>query len=187
MNTKINSVIQSKHRDRRSRVGASLLSMGVFLLAFAVCDRSAAAKVPPEAPLFEKLGSHQRKITTDNPKAQDYFNQGLIWMYAFNHDEQFARSPALRKLMMTVRWPGGHLAAAGPQYNHPVMNEERTATAWGAMQKALERIGHANPVERALIEALKKRNAETLLNEEARMTHNEAYAPRWGNLGNEPE
>ena len=183
MNTKINSVIQSKHRDRRSRVGASLLSMGVFLLAFAVCDRSTAAKVPPEAPLFEKMGSHQRKITTDNPKAQDYFNQGLIWMYAFNHDEAIRSFTSAAQIDddCAMAWWGISLAA-GPQYNHPVMNEERTATAWGAMQKALERIGHANPVERALIEALKKRNAETLLNEEARMTHNEAYATAMGEI-----
>ena len=62
------------------------------------------------------------------------------------------------------------------------MNEERTAVAWGAMQKALERIDHANPVERALIEALRKRNAETLLDEEARMTHNEAYATAMGEI-----
>ena len=117
--------------------------MGIFLLAFAVCDRSTAAKVSPEAPLFEKMGSHQRKITTDNPKAQDYFNQGLIWMYAFNHDEAIRSFTSAAQIddNCAMAWWGISLAA-GPQYNHPVMNEERTATAWWAMQKALVDAGH---------------------------------------------
>jgi hypothetical protein len=36
---------------------------------------------------FEGMGPHQRAITTDSPEAQAHFNQGLNWMYAFNHDE----------------------------------------------------------------------------------------------------
>ena len=49
------------------------------------------------AQLFEGLGSHHRAITTSEPEAQMYFDQGLNWMYAFNHDEavrSFTRATA---------------------------------------------------------------------------------------------
>ena len=72
-----------------------------------------------------------------------------------------------------MAWWGVSLAS-GPQYNHPVMTEERTTRAWSAMQKAMQRIEHTSPVERALIEALQFRNANP---EPEDRTHlNEAYA-----------
>ena len=36
-------------------------------------------------PFFEGLGSHSRRITTNSPKAQRYFNQGLAFLHGFNH------------------------------------------------------------------------------------------------------
>ena len=33
------------------------------------------------------MGPHRRRITTDSDEAQRYFDQGLNWVYAFNHDE----------------------------------------------------------------------------------------------------
>ena len=36
-------------------------------------------------PLYEGLGSYSRKITTDSPEAQRYFNQGLAFVHGFNH------------------------------------------------------------------------------------------------------
>ncbi|HYN03761.1 MAG TPA: tetratricopeptide repeat protein, partial [Vicinamibacteria bacterium] len=38
-------------------------------------------------PLFDGLGGLSRKVTTGSPEAQRYFDQGLAFMYAFNHDE----------------------------------------------------------------------------------------------------
>ncbi|BCH18201.1 hypothetical protein [Mesorhizobium sp. L-2-11] len=35
----------------------------------------------------ENLGSHSYPVTTANPLAQAYFNQGLRWAWAFNHAE----------------------------------------------------------------------------------------------------
>ncbi|HEY5869447.1 MAG TPA: tetratricopeptide repeat protein, partial [Candidatus Tectomicrobia bacterium] len=37
--------------------------------------------------LFPGLGNHHHPITTQNPEAQTYFNQGLTLLYGFNHDE----------------------------------------------------------------------------------------------------
>src|SRR5262245_39261220 len=39
------------------------------------------------AQLFDGLGSFHRKITTSSAEAQQYFDQGMRLMWAFNHDE----------------------------------------------------------------------------------------------------
>lgn len=75
------------------RAGSVLLSC----LLVASCGRGA----PPTAvgggptirlaassePLFDGLGAHRRSVTTASPEAQRYFDQGLAFLFAFNHDE----------------------------------------------------------------------------------------------------
>ena len=39
----------------------------------------------PVLPLLKTLGSHSRKVTTTSPEAQRYFDQGLRFVYGFNH------------------------------------------------------------------------------------------------------
>jgi hypothetical protein len=38
-------------------------------------------------PLFDNLGKHTWKVTTKNPEAQAFFDQGLRLAYGFNHAE----------------------------------------------------------------------------------------------------
>src|SRR4051812_9999951 len=45
------------------------------------------APAPAAEPLFDGLGNVGRKVTTSSPDAQHYFDQGLCFLYAFNHDE----------------------------------------------------------------------------------------------------
>jgi len=108
--------------------------------------------------LFEGMGGHTHAITTDSPQAQAYFNQGLNWMYAFNHDEAvraFTNAAALDPKCAMAWW--GVSYAQGPNYNAAIMSEDRSAAAWAALQKALARIENTTPVERELIEALAHR------------------------------
>ena len=128
-----------------------------------------------EAFIFDGMGSHVREITTTSARAQQFFSQGLTWMYAFNHDEAIRSFRQAAKLDpdCAMAWWGVSLSA-GPQHNHPVMTEKRTATAWDAMQKALKLIDNTSPVERALIEALQHRNVKR--EPEDRASLNEAYA-----------
>ena len=44
------------------------------------------APLPGREPIFEGLGTIGRKVTTASPEAQRYFDQGLCFLYAFNHD-----------------------------------------------------------------------------------------------------
>jgi hypothetical protein len=47
----------------------------------------ATAYQDSEPPLFANLGRHSWKITTSNPQAQAFFDQGLRLAYGFNHAE----------------------------------------------------------------------------------------------------
>ena len=48
------------------------------------------------APFLDGMGVHQHPITTSDPWAQKYFNQGLIIDFAFNHAESI---PQLRDII----------------------------------------------------------------------------------------
>jgi tetratricopeptide (TPR) repeat protein len=115
----------------------------------------------PRAQLFDGMGAHRRAITTTSPEAQDFFDQGLAWMQAFNHDEairSFARAAEIDPECAMAWW--GIALCEGPNYNDPEMTDERNAAAWGALKKALARIDETTPLERALIEALSERYAK---------------------------
>ena len=117
------------------------------------------------AMLFDGLGKFHRAITTSSLESQQYFDQGMRLMWAFNHDEatrSFARAAELDPTCASCFW--GLSLTVGPNYNLPFMTEERAKVAWDALAKAREYAPHAAPVEQALIEALTKRypNAKAL-------------------------
>jgi tetratricopeptide (TPR) repeat protein len=133
------------------------------------------------AQIFPKMGPHRRAITTTSAEAQAYFDQGLTWAFAFNHDEairSFRRAAELDPECAMAWW--GVALASGPQYNHPKMTAERDAAAWEGLQKATARIENTTPVERALIEAMGQRYAKPC--PEDRTALNEAYAEAMGKV-----
>jgi tetratricopeptide (TPR) repeat protein len=140
---------------------AKLCKIAVFsILIFAA---SGAVSITPMAhvPFFEGLGGFNRKVTTDSPEAQRYFDQGLAFMYAFNHDEairSFRRAAEIDTKCAMAFW--GVAIANGPHINNPVLPEERAKAAWTALNRAKEVASKASPVERALIEALGSRYAD---------------------------
>lgn len=143
-------------------------------------DRSA---VPGDQParLFDGMGRHQRAVTTSSPAAQNYFNQGLVWAYAFNHDEairSFTQAARLDPQCAMAWW--GVALCHGPHINNPVVPPERGRAAWEALQTALALQEHASPVERALIAALAKRYADPPPPD--RRPLDEAYADAMGQV-----
>jgi tetratricopeptide (TPR) repeat protein len=109
---------------------------------------------------FEGLGRYRRKVSTSSPEAQRYFDQGLAFLQAFNHDEairSFAEAGRLDPNCSMAWW--GVAFANGPHINNPVMPEARAAAAWEALGKAQRAAAKASAVERALIGALGKRYA----------------------------
>ena len=131
--------------------------MPIFLIGCA-SSKPQAFVVDTPAQIFTDMGPHVRAVTTSSPEAQDYFNQGLNWLYSFNHDEairSFKKAAELDPTCAMAWW--GVSYCEGPNYNDPVMTEERSLAAWDALQKALANIDHVTPVERDLIEALEAR------------------------------
>ena len=119
-----------------------------------------ASGTASDVPLFEGLGSHSRRITTGSPEARRYFDQGLAFLYAFNHDEairSFRRAGEIDPKCAMAFW--GVAVANGPHINNPVVPEERAKAAWEALARARDLAPGASPVERALIEALASRYA----------------------------
>jgi tetratricopeptide (TPR) repeat protein len=117
---------------------------------------------PPKPRLFEGMGEHHRTVATSSPEAQKYFDQGLVWLYAFNHDEairSFAEAARLDPNCAMAWW--GIALANGPHINNPAMDAEHSRAAWQALAAARERAAGATPVEQALIAALSQRYAET--------------------------
>jgi tetratricopeptide (TPR) repeat protein len=109
---------------------------------------------------FEGLGKYHRKVTTSSPEAQRYFDQGLAFLQAFNHDEAiraFVEAGRLDPNCAMAWW--GVAFANGPHINNPIVPEDRAGAAWEALGKAQRAAAKASPVERALIDALTKRYA----------------------------
>jgi len=132
----------------------ALLAMLLLISVAAYADHHAAK---PAAKLMSGLGDLHHPVTTTNPEAQKFFDQGLRLIYAFNHDEaerSFRRAAEL-DLQMAMAWWGVALAV-GPNYNLPV-DAERERIAYEAAQKALALSKNATESERAYIQALAKR------------------------------
>jgi tetratricopeptide (TPR) repeat protein len=108
--------------------------------------------------VMEGLGDFHRKIATKSPEAQQYFDQGMRLLWAFNHDEStrsFARAAQLDPDCAACYW--GVALTVGPNYNMPVMAPLRAQVAFDALTRAQKAAPHASPADRALIVALAKR------------------------------
>ena len=107
--------------------------------------------------LQSNLGKHHYPVSTSNPKAQQYFDQGLVLAYGFNHAES-ARSfrEAQKQDPNCAMCFWGEALVLGPNINAP-MDESVVPQAYAAAQQAMKLRGKATGKERALIQAVAKR------------------------------
>jgi len=108
-----------------------------------------------DARLFTGLGDFHRSVTTSSPLAQQYFDQGMRFLWAFNHDEStrdFAKAAELDPSCASCYW--GVALTVGPNYNLSSVVDPRVQLARQALQHATANAAHASPVEQALIGAL---------------------------------
>jgi hypothetical protein len=61
------------------------------------------------ARLFDGLGDFHRKVTTRSNEAQQYFDQGMRYLWAFNHDESTRSFGRAAQLVATGRHHAGFL------------------------------------------------------------------------------
>jgi tetratricopeptide (TPR) repeat protein len=103
--------------------------------AFAQHNHAAGTTTGPTQ-LLSGMGSLHHEISTSNPEAQKFFDQGLTLIYAFNHDEavrSFRRAAELDPKAPMPWW--GIAVALGPNYNLDV-DPQREKEAFDAAQKA---------------------------------------------------
>ncbi len=118
------------------------------------------------APLFENLGDLHFDISTENERAQAFFNQGLRLTYAFNHAEahrSFMEAARLDPTAAMAYW--GQAYALGPNINDMFPDEERRQKSFEAVQKARSLYSNSSDREKALIDALTSRYSEDLSTE----------------------
>ncbi|MFF5187716.1 tetratricopeptide repeat protein [Streptomyces sp. NPDC000345] len=113
---------------------------------------------------YYDLGGHRRPVTTSSPEAQLWCDRGLVWSYAFHHEEAvacFEEAARADPDCAMAYW--GIAYALGPNYNKPWeffddQDLARTvARTHAAVELAHEKAAGATPVERALIGALRAR------------------------------
>ncbi|MGH9775649.1 MAG: tetratricopeptide repeat protein [Candidatus Acidiferrales bacterium] len=126
------------------------------LLTLLLCASSLSAQSKP-AQLFSGMGNLHHPIATRSEEAQKYFDQGLTFCYAFNHEaavKSFERAAELDPSAAMPLW--GIAYALGPNINLDVDPEHEKA-AYEAVQKAIALSAGAPENERAYIAALARR------------------------------
>jgi tetratricopeptide (TPR) repeat protein len=130
---------------------------GVLLcLGAAAQDHASHAQSHPVT-LVTGLGDLHHPVSTKNPQAQQFFDQGLRFIYAFNHDEaarSFQHAAELDPNLAMAFW--GVAEAVGPNYNDPA-DPDRYKHAHDAVQKAVDLSADASTSDRAYIQALAMR------------------------------
>jgi hypothetical protein len=157
-----------------------LVSLLVLVgIAMAGCNRQAPGRGPGNASaadpaghgghgtpvarttLLGNLGEYQRPITTSNPEARQFFDEGLTLLYGFNHEEafrSFERAAALDAKAPMPHW--GMSLALGTNYNDTA-TPDRLQQAYNHLTHAQARAAAGSDVERAFIDALAKRYVAT--------------------------
>jgi tetratricopeptide (TPR) repeat protein len=146
--------------------------------------------VAAKEPLYDGLGSYSRKITTDSPEAQRYFNQGLAFVHGFNHAaaiRAFQQAAEFDPECAMAHW--GVALACGPHINLTVVPAAAAELAWKELALAKVHAANASPVERALIDALITRYANPQPEDRSPLDRAYADAMRevWKNYPKDPD
>lgn len=143
----------------------------VLLLVFPVAALGQHGHAPTKEPvaLTPGLGDINHPVSTKNAEAQKFFNQGLAYIYAFNHEEavrSFKRATELDPQLAMGYW--GMALALGTNYNAQA-DGPALLTAYTNLQKALELAPKASEQDRAYINALAKRYSSDLRVDQAKL------------------
>jgi tetratricopeptide (TPR) repeat protein len=149
---------------------AGLLS---FVFSTCLCSAQMTMPMPPvpasttaspdtrPVPLVAGLGNANHIIRTSSPEAQQYFNQGMNYLFAFNHEEaarSFERAAQIDPQAAMPLW--GVALAVGPNYNDIDIGHAREQRAFVAITKAKHLAAGGPTIEADYIEALATRYAQ---------------------------
>lgn len=125
--------------------------------------QSPAYTVPTAFDGYYDLGTHTWPISTQSPDAQRWFDRGLMWMYAFNHEEAgrcFEKAADSDPDCAMAYW--GIAYVIGPNYNKPwgkfdridLAHSLRVAVHAAARARQAAALPHTSAIERAVIDAM---------------------------------
>lgn len=148
-----------RYRIRGMMMAVALIITASSSSAFAceTCTRAREVLFSEEPKLSTGLGPIHMPVSTEDKEAQCFFDQGVAYLYAFNHDEaarNFAQAAKIDPNLAMAHW--GIAYALGPNYNLPA-DSQHLADAWTALQVAVSLKQHASPREQAYIDAMAKR------------------------------
>lgn len=155
---KLPAEIQGPIKSRK--VGLSLMVFNWFLLilvGYSPIHLVVAEPAKTQLTALKNLGNHHYPVSTSNPKAQSYFDLGLIQSYGFNHAEaakSFRKATQIDPNCVMGYW--GEALVLGPNINAP-MASSAAPLAYAAIRNALSVLSNANEKEKALVIALSRR------------------------------
>lgn len=129
------------------------------IVTFGQHGHGAKAALTKPTSLETGLGNINHPVTTKNAQAQKFFNQGLAYIYAFNHAESikaFKQAAALDPNLAMAYW--GTALALGSNYNLAA-DSAALKEAYANLQKAVSLAPKATAKEKAYIAALSMRYA----------------------------
>jgi tetratricopeptide (TPR) repeat protein len=143
--------------SRRGAFSLAILLSGGVLILSPIAVQSAAPKHPSASArprLISGLGAVHHGVSTTNPQAQKFFDQGLALIYGFNHEAArrcFEYAAELDPKLAMAWW--GVALSLGTNINLPVEPEGELA-AYSAVQRALQLQENGSEAEKAYINAL---------------------------------
>ena len=130
-------------------------TVGVWI--FALSHMSFSADRAELAVQIPQSGTYSRAISTENPAAQTFFDQGLRLAWGFYFPESIAsyREASRHDPSHPMPyWGIAHAAGPNPNSRYAQMPDDPQGAGLAAIQSALARIDRATPMEAELIRAL---------------------------------
>ncbi|MEE3183156.1 MAG: hypothetical protein VX266_04390 [Pseudomonadota bacterium] len=133
--------------------------VAALLPLWAACGDPGSIKPDSEtrAVLVEGSGTYSREISTQNPQAQAFFDQGLRLAWGFYFPESIASYQEAARLAPDHPmpfWGMAHAMGPNPNSRYAQMPDDPKGEGLKAIDSALERIDRASPLEAKLIRAL---------------------------------
>jgi tetratricopeptide (TPR) repeat protein len=135
----------------------SMLALSLVLAASAFAQHDMSSHAAKPVTIESGLGNFHWPVSTKNAQAQRFFDQGMKYLYGFNHEAavaSFTRATQLDPNLALGYW--GAALALGPNINMDV-DPDREKQAYEGVQAAIAHQSHASAKERALIAALARR------------------------------
>ena len=135
-------------------------ALRVFIISFILISCSNENPViqgEPKAILIDGSGTYSRKISTNIPLSQTFFDQGLRFAWGFYFPESIAsyqESSRLDPNHPMPYWGMAHAMGPNPNSRYARMPDDPQGEGLKAIKKALKRIQKADPLERRIIEAM---------------------------------